>query len=431
MKQIVGILFLLFTLKLTTSGQSRVLTGTLTAQPNTSTTIFPHIVVSKTPDAQKEDSALFNPKYVPPPPIDSSTLNTTSIANGDVGNQNSQLHIDANKGGSSLTPTLSFGRNKQPQQTTETIYQYKTPDAKPIIDNGEADNTVTPPPSFHYNPKGVGTKKVVPKSNNGYVTPNSLVTDPNDLAASNNYGNTTTVTKWHPKKQVAGTSWKKATTTDSSKTVVHKWVNPKLKKQIPANNYSANNNPQTYVVNNNNGNTLTPSIRVKTQPTQSENNNISASQNVNMGNPTNQVQEQPNTSGVRPEYKVNLGTDGKFTITFFNNGGSIVITQFGRISSVTMPTTGGNITPQYNYRGLLESVGNLPIQYTYEGRVQSVGSTNLGYNYNGNVQSIGSTQLTYNYNGTIDKIGNTKVIYDANGNVSGTSGANPMIAMKQ
>jgi len=431
MKQIVGILFLLFTLKFSTSGQSRVLKGTITAQPNTSTTIFPHIVVSKTPESQKEDSALFNPKYIPPTPIDSSTLNTLSSANGISGNQNSQLYIDANKGGASLTPTLSFGRNKQPQQTTESIYQYKTPDAKPIIDNGEAENTNTPPPSFHYNPKGVGTKKIIPKNNNGYNTSNSLVTDPNDLAASNNYGNTTTVLKWQPKKQVAGTSWKKGTTTDSSKLVVHKWVNPKLKKQFPAISHNVNNTPQNYGVTNNNGNTQTPSIRIKSQPLQSENNNNSSISNVNNSSVSNLVQEQQNTSGVRPEYKVNLGTDGKFTITFFNNGGSIVITQFGRIANVTMPTTGGNVTPQYNYRGLLESVGNLPIQYTYEGRVQSVGSSNLGYNYNGNVQSIGSTQLTYNYNGTIDKIGNTKVIYDANGNVSGTSGANPMIAMKQ
>ena len=431
MKQIVGILLLLFTLKLTTSGQSRVLTGTLTAQSNTSTTILPHIVISKTSVAQKEDSAMFNPRYVAPPQIDSSTLIKPSIPNGDGGNQNAQLHVDANKGGSSLTPTLSFGRNKQPQETPETVYQYKTPDAKPIIDNGEAENTNTPPPSFHYNPKGTGAKKVVPQKNSSYNTPNSLVTDPNDLAASNNYGNTTTVPKWHPKKQVAVTSWNKSSTTDSSKVVANKWVNPKLKKQVPANNYTVNNTPQNYIVDNNNGNSLTPSIRVKNQPLQTESNNNRSNPNVNTSNTSTQVQEQQNTSGVRPEYKVNLGSDGKFTVTFFNNGGSVVITQFGRIANVTMPTTGGNVTPQYNYRGLLESVGNLPIQYTYEGRVQSVGSSNLGYNYIGNVQSIGNTQLSYNFNGTIDKIGNTKVIYDANGNVSGTSGTNPMIAMKQ
>ena len=189
--------------------------------------------------------------------------------------------------------------------------------------------------------------------------------------------------------------------------------------------------PQNYNGVNNSSTTLTPSIRNKTQPIPSEQNNNSLTPNVNTNNNSSQSQEQQNTSGIRPDYKINLGVDGKFTVTFFNNGGSVIITQFGRIASVSMPTSGGNVTPQYNYRGLLESVGNLPIQYTYEGRVQSVGNSNIGYNYNGNIQSIGNTQIVYNYNGTIDKIGNTKVNYDANGNVSGTSGANPVIAMKQ
>ncbi len=432
MKHVVVILFLLFTLKLTTSGQSRVLKGTLTAQPNTSTTIFPHIVVSKTPEAQKDDSALFNPRYVPPPPIDSSTLNATSIVKEDIRNQNAQFTIDANKGGSSLTPTLSFGRNKQPQQISETVYQYKTPDAKPILENDGEVNSITPPPSFHYNPKEVGTKKGTVKNinanSNRSNSGNYLVTDPTDLAASNNYGNSTPVSKGQPKKQVAGTSWKKSTSTDSNKGVVQKWVNPNVKKQVPPNNGTLNSSPQNNNVGNN---TLTPSVRAKSQPSQSEQNNNSITPSVITNNNSTQLQEQQVTSGIRPDYKINLGLDGKFTVTFFNNGGSVIITQFGRIASVSMPTSGGNVTPQYNYRGLLESVGNLPIQYTYEGRVQSVGNSNIGYNYNGNIQSIGNTQIAYNFNGTIDKIGNTKVNYDANGNVSGTSGTNPVIAMKQ
>jgi len=432
MKQIVVILLLFFTLKSTTSGQSRVLKGTLTAQPNTSTTIFPHIVVSKTPETLKDDSALFNPRYVPPPPIDSSTLISTSTVKEDIRNQNAQFTIDANKGGTSLTPTLSFGKNKQPQQTPETVYQYKTPDTKPIVENDVAVNSNTPPPSFHYNPKGTVNKKPINNNHINTATVGALVTDPTDLAASNNYGNTTTVSKWQPKKQMARTSWKKSTSTDSNKgVVVQKWVNPNLKKQIPAINSVVNTVPQNYNGVNNSSTTLTPSIRTKTQPIPSEQNNNSLTPNVNTNNNSSQSQEQQNTSGIRPDYKINLGVDGKFTVTFFNNGGSVIITQFGRIASVSMPTSGGNVTPQYNYRGLLESVGNLPIQYTYEGRVQSVGNSNIGYNYNGNIQSIGNTQIVYNYNGTIDKIGNTKVNYDANGNVSGTSGANPVIAMKQ
>lgn len=129
----------------------------------------------------------------------------------------------------------------------------------------------------------------------------------------------------------------------------------------------------------------------------------------------------------RSEYKVNLLPDGKYNLTFLNNGATLTVTPFGRIASVSL----GQNPPQYNYRGLLESLGGLPLQYTYEGRLLSVGGTVLGYNYNGNIESVGNMPLLYNYNGTIDKIGNAKVNYDANGNVSGTSGNNPVIAQKQ
>ncbi len=138
-----------------------------------------------------------------------------------------------------------------------------------------------------------------------------------------------------------------------------------------------------------------------------------------------------NAVGPHPDYKIALMPDGKYQVTFSNNGSSVTVTQFGRIANIFIPSGGGATNPQYNYRGLLDNVGSLPLQYTYEGRVLSVGNTPLGYNYNGNISSIGNMPLSYNYNGTIDRIGNTTVQYDANNTVTGTNGANPNIGLKQ
>jgi len=359
-------------LGLTSTAQSRILKGTVAAAPNASTTILPHIVVAKTTEGQKEDSALFNPRYVPPPPVDSSNLNTNTT-----------------------TPvTNNTPAQVQSGGVVESNYQYKTPDSKPYVDG--AGSVSTQPDNYH-KPKqvddGVETYQ--------YKTPNGVVTDPTALAAAANSGSLTpkAVTKWHSTKTI----WKKPSTANNS--VANGTYFPKASVPVYA---SMPSNVATQSTQ-----TLTPSIN--------SNNNIPATYN---NTPSENVVQ-------RTDYKIEITTDGKFTVTFYNNGSNIVVTSFGRIAGVSTPASGSSITQQYDYRGLLQSVGGSPLQYTYEGRLQSVGSTNLSYNYNGNIQSIGNTPIYYNYNGTVDKIGNTKVVYDTNGSVSGTNGANPMITIKQ
>ena len=393
MKQVVVILFLLM-LELTTSAQSRILKGTITAAPNSSTTILPNIVVAKTTEGQKEDSAIYNPRYVPPPAVDSSKLTTNVSAqssNGGVVESNYQYKTPDSKPyvdgvAKGLSPSVPYRKPQQVNDGAET-YKYKTPDGKPIVEAGV----------YHY-PKRIVTK---PNSSNQKETvpANGIVTDPNALAASINYGGTTPriASKWHPQKATP-------------------------KKPVGIGN---NSNNSIASVNN------TPVSRnTSAQPTQSltppiNRNGNAVNESVNYNSSTQESVTQ------RSDYKVEITTDGKFSVTFYNNGSNITVTSFGRIAGVNTPASGASITQQYDYRGLLQSIGGLPLQYTYEGRLQSVGSTNLSYNYNGNIQSIGNTPVYYNYNGTVDKIGNTRVIYDANGSVSGTSGANSMITIKQ
>ncbi len=436
MKQIVGILFLLFTLKLTATGQSRILTGTLSSKPNSSMTILPNNVQTKTPEIQKDDSALFNPRYVPPPPVDSSAYNVGNT-NYNAGQnqssetvyqyktQNSQPVLER---GNTLTPSINFNNKKTATPSynnsagqvnttsTEDTYQYKTPNAQPLVDYG-VKKTV------HY---PIRTKKVNGQSaaskQSGNLATTDMVTDPTELAATENYGNAPvkkTYNKWAPKTK----TWTKPaanTTAVVNKTVYNKWANPQQKNGV-----AQVQRQTTYtapVVSAPSQGGLTPTIKVKSRP----NNPVITSNPTTVSQP-----QQTTTTTYNPpaDYKINLTTDGKYTVSFFNNGSSINVTQFGRISGVTSPTS-NNTTSQYDYRGMLQSVGTLPLQYTYEGRLQSVGNTLLGYNYNGNIESIGGTPLSYNYNGTIDKIGNTKVLYDANNNVSGTSNNNPAISIK-
>jgi hypothetical protein len=492
MKQIVGILFLLFMLKLTSSGQSRILTGTLTAAPNTSTTILPYIVKTKTPDVQKDDSALFNPRYVPPPPVDSSTFNTNTPAtpnnNGNVQTQNGgtvestyqyktpdpKPYVDGDNGSGAAPQSATYQPTNQVTDSGTETYQYKTPGSQPLVDSRRGNRTYTPPASYktqtqvatppptsyqsqnqsdpnaetyqyktldeqpvvdnrktissrsHY-PKRVASK---PNSTSEILDKNSFETNPASLAASEDYGNTTakTTPKWTPKK-----TWKKDTITINETKPFHKVVT------------TTNTLTPTLAVNNNN---LTPRLTVTPKgnvvvPAKA---NTAVSSAPTVVSPkwrarkkptpsfaTTDVSQQPQqeqpTSNA--DYKLIITPDGKYTLVFYNNGGSVTVTEFGRILSVTTPTSGQLASPQYDYRGLLESVGNLPLQYNYEGRLLSVGSTVLGYNYNGNIQSIGNTALYYNSSGTIDKVGNTKVQYDANGNVIGIGGTNPIIVMKQ
>ncbi len=399
MRQIVVILFLLV-LELSTSAQSRILKGTVAAAPNASTTILPHIVVAKTTDGQKEDSALFNPRYVPPPPVDSSNLNTNTTTpatnntpaqaqSGGVVESNYQYKTPDSKpyvdgAGSVSTQPDNYHKPQQVDDGVET-YQYKTPNGKPMVGTS----------GYHY-PKRVATKPntAIPQET---VPANGVVTDPAALAAASNSGSLTpkAVAKWHSTK----TTWKKPSTSNNS--VANGTYFSKA--SVPVNSNVATQITQT----------LTPSIN--------SNNNIPATYN---NTPSENVVQ-------RTDYKIEITTDGKFTVTFYNNGSNIVVTSFGRIAGVSSPASGTSIAQQYDYRGLLQSVGGSSLQYTYEGRLQSVGSTNLSYNYNGNIQSIGNTPIYYNYNGTVDKIGNTKVVYDTNGSVSGTNGANPMITIKQ
>ena len=435
MKQIVGILFLLFTLKLIATGQSRILTGTLTSKPNSSMTILPNIVQTKSPEMQKDDSALFNPRYVPPPPVDSSNYNSGN-ANSSSGQnqntetdyqyktQNSQPVLDR---GNTLTPSINFKNKKtstpsynnpttQVNSTpTEDTYQYKTPNAQPLVDYGVKKIVHYPVRTKKVNGQYAAPKQV------GTLPASEMVTDPTELAATENYGNVPvkkSYNKWAPKTK----TWTKPAVNNSAvaKKPVYKWVNPQQ-----ANGVSSIQKQPTYttpVVSAPQQGGLTPTIKVKTRP----NNPV-----INSGaTVVNQSQQTATTTYSPPtDYKINLTTDGKFTVNFFNNGSSINVTQFGRISGVTSPTT-NNTTSQYDYRGMLQSVGTLPLQYTYEGRLQSVGNTQIGYNYNGNIESIGGMPFSYNYNGTIDKIGNTKVLYDANNNVSSTSNNNPAISIK-
>ena len=439
MKQFVGILFLLFTLKTTSSGQSRILTGTLTSAPNTSTTILPHIVQTKTPDAQKEDSALFNPRYVPPPPVDNSVLNSTQPT-ASSNNNNSQIqntrveestyqyktpdskpYVDGNNGeGSASQQYSSYQSSKKNTDAGADTYQYKTPDAQPLVD------TYRSMYGKRY-PKRVAIK---PNKTPESLTQNAIETSPSALAASEDYGNAgaNVSPKWTPKK-----TWKRDTITISQTKQTNSVVNAK-----------SSLTPILTVKNN----SLTPTLRVTpsanvvippkavtnavASPTYVSSKTRTKKKPVTVAASDNNNYNQPQQSLLsNADYKLNLTPDGKYTLTFFNNGGTVTITEFGRILSVTSPTSGQSTSPQYDYRGLLESVGNLPLQYTYEGRLLSVGSTTLGYNYNGNIQSIGNTSLYYNSNGTLDKVGNTKVQYDANSNVSGTSENNPVIALKQ
>ena len=403
MKHIVVILFLLM-LGLTTSAQSRILTGTVAAAPNVSTTILPHIVVAKTMEGQKEDSALFNPRYVPPPPVDSSNLNANTVAtatgnassqsqSGNVGVTNYQYKTPDSKpyvnGKSVLTPTATYQKPQQVEDGTE-VYQYKTPDSKPIVGTG----------GYRF-PKRIASKPNAALQQET-VPSNGVVKDPLAVASTSNTNSITPkpVAKWVPKK----TATKKPETSGGS---------------VAANSYSTTGNATGNIVTPANGSfqsfqTITPSINKSVNSTTVTYSNSS---------PQNVVQ--------RTDYKIEITTDGKFTVTFYNNGSSIVVTSFGRIANVSSPASSTSIAQQYDYRGLLQSVGGTPLQYTYEGRLQSVGSTNLSYNYNGNIQSIGNTSIYYNFNGTLDKIGNTKVLYDPNGSVSGTSGADGMITIKQ
>ena len=504
MKQIVGILFLLFTLKLAATGQSRILTGTLSSKANTSMTILPTIVQTKSPELQKEDSGLFNPRYVPPPLIDSSAFNvvntgnnatTTTSSSNNNNNQtvetvdyqykapNPQPLVDNNRG-NNLTPSINY-RNKKPttytppapantnnttSTTDETTYQYKTADAKPVVSNGEKAKTYTPSVAVNTNNTtsttnhptyAYKTPDVEPLVDNGnksklrypvrtkktpmvgqYNDQNQsdafsnsrLVTDPIALAATESYGNEPVkkiYTKGSPKTKTWTAPVLDSSVTVATKKPVNKWINPKYKKK-PVVAYNANNyyiaparQQPTYtapVVSAPPQGGLTPTIKIRSRP----NNPVVTTNPSTVG----QLQQTANaTYSPSADYKINLTTDGKYTVSFFNNGSSINVTQFGRISGVTSPTS-NNTTSQYDYRGMLQSVGTLPLQYTYEGRLQSVGNTALGYNYNGNIESIGGTPLSYNYNGTIDKIGNTKVLYDANNNVSGTSNSNPAVVVK-
>jgi len=399
MKQVVVILFLLV-LELTTSAQSRILTGTVAAAPNASTTILPHIVVAKSTEGQKEDSALYNPRYVPPPPVDSSKLNVDIPAqsqNVGVAESNYQYktpdskpYVDGKK--NTFTPSVKY-QKPQPLDDGTEVYQYKTLEGKPII-NSKVQAKAS---GFHY-PKRVATQPVA------YLTKKSNddnITNPDELAANSNYGNVSTaksVSKWQQKE----VDWNKTATT----------------RRIASNNSitPVRSSPSIATTSAQASQSLNPSIgRSGNVPNESANNNNSLQENLTQ----------------RSDYKVEITADGKFTVTFYNNGSNIMVTSFGRIAGVSSPANGNNTTQQYDYRGLLQSVGGLPLQYTYEGRLQSVGNTNLGYNYNGNIQSIGNTPIYYNYNGTVDKIGNTRVVYDANGSVSGTNGANTMITIKQ
>ncbi len=438
MKQFVGILFLLITLKLTSSGQSRILTGTLTAAPNTSTTILPHIVQTKNSDAQKEDSALFNPRYVPPPPVDSSALNTNqaTVQNSNNYSQvqnvkveestyqyktpDSQPYVDGSRGNGTTQQYSTYQPSQKVKDAGTDTYQYKTPDAQPLVDNR------TRLSGSHY-PKRVATKA---NNTSEILNQNGFVTNPSSLASSQDYGNAGAngSPKWTPKK-----TWKRDTITINQSKLINNGVNAKSSLTPPL---TVRNNSLTPTLS------VTPSANVVMQP-KTTTNSVAAptyasskararrkSATVVATDNNNFSQPQQSTSG-NADYKLNLTPDGKYTLTFFNNGGTVTVTEFGRILSVTSPTSGQSASPQYDYRGLLESVGNLPLQYTYEGRLLSVGSTTLGYNYNGNIQSIGNNSLYYNSNGTLDKVGNTKVQYDANGNVSSTSDANPVIALKQ
>ena len=436
MKQIVGILFLLITLKLTSSGQSRILTGTLTAAPNTSTTILPHIVQTKNSDAQKEDSALFNPRYVPPPPVDSSALNTNqaTVQNSNNYSQvqnvkveestyqyktpDSQPYVDGNRGNGSNQQYSSYQPSQKVIDAGADTYQYKTPDSQPFVDNR------TRLSGSHY-PKRVATKA---SNTSEILDKNGFVTNPSSLASSQDYGNAgaNVAPKWTPKK-----TWKRDTITidqtkSESKAGVRSSITPTLTVRNSGLTPTLTLTPSANVVIPPKANTTVASV--PTYTTRNKTRKKSATI-VSLDNSINSNQAQQ-VSASNADYKLNVTPDGKYTLTFFNNGGTVTVTEFGRILSVTSPTSGGT-TPQYDYRGLLESVGNLPLQYTYEGRLLSVGSTVLGYNYNGNIQSIGNTSLYYNSNGTLDKVGNTKVQYDANGSVSSTSDANPIIALKQ
>lgn len=437
MKQIVGILFLLFTLKLTATGQSRILAGTLASKPNSSMTILPNNVQIKTPEIQQDDTALFNPRYVPPPPVDSSSYNTgnnnysagqnqnTETTDYQYKTQNSQPVLDR---GNTLTPSINFKNKKtatpsynnptsQANSTnTEDTYQYKTPNPQPLVDYGVKKTAHYPIRKKNVNGQYAASKQTIT------LPATEMVTDPTELAANQNYGITPTkkaYNKWTPKTK----TWSKTAannTTNVAKKPVYKWVNPQQKNTVaPVQTQTSYSAP---VVSSPSQGGLTPTIKVKTRPNNSV---VSSGATV--------VNQSPQTSSTNysppADYKISLTTDGKYSVNFFNNGSSINVTQFGRISGVTSPTT-NSTTSQYDYRGMLQSVGTLPLQYTYEGRLQSVGNTLLGYNYNGNIESIGGTPLSYNYNGTIDKIGNTKVLYDANNNVSGTSNNNPAISIK-
>ena len=500
MKQHLGILILLMGMTLVSTGQSRVLVGTISSKPNESTTLLPTIVTLKNTQGQVNDSALFNPRYVPPA-IDNTNSPTTISNNQDIKTQlvetkqdnptvtNNQVNnsqgkffidghnksvtltpsspypvsnpsntsisetyqyktqdnkpvIDQTNNQQTLTPTISYKKPNQVSTSTDE-YQYKTPDSKPLLDKAQNQQTLTPPVVYKQQERTTSNeeiyqyktadaspqlgyvpvkKKTIPPP--GFHTTRKAlangadnVTDPDDLAANNNYGN-------EPEKNVVKVVKKKS-----------KWVNPYNNRKVDyyptVASTVANNNQST---ENTDSKLLTPPIRVKSVPKKKAdkpvNYNQVSSDNIQTDN-TSSKQNNQTSNAVRPDYKINLTNDGKYTLTFSNNGGSVVLTAFGRIANVISPIGGNNSSSQYNYRGLLDKVGNLPLQYTYEGRVQSVGSTQLDYNYNGNIQTIGNTSLYYNYNGTIDKIGNTKVYYDANGNVSGTSDANPIIAMKQ
>ena len=427
MKQFASIFLLLLMLKLSAIGQSRILTGMLTSKPNTSTTILPNIVQTKTPEAQKEDSALFNPRYVPPPPVDSSVFNTVNNNQGkNVGTVESNYQyktpdaqpvLEGSNGNKTLTPTLRFHNSQQnvtPTTTEESTYQYKTPDAQPVLD---VNTTKAYTPVWHpkkkrtavYNTKYVSAKKDYNQ------TATAIVSDPNELAAAENYGNATGTTKTPPAVTSHNYSkWKPVKKVQSISV-------PPVQQQT----YT----PPAQETNYNAATTITPAIRMRTNSNPAVVKTSTPIVSNTATQPQPQQTENVNVAN-KGDYKVNLTTDGKYTVTFFNNGSSINVTQFGRIAGVTSPASGTNTASQYDYRGMLQSVGSLPLQYTYEGRLQSVGNTILGYNYNGNIESIGGTPLSYNYNGTIDKIGNTKVLYDGNNNVSGTSNNNPTIVLK-
>jgi|GEM_PF-2073192 len=437
MKQFVGILILLFTFKMTSSGQSRILTGTLTAAPNTSTTILPHIVQTKSADAQKEDSALFNPRYVPPPPVDNSAFNSnqSSVSNNNSNNsqiQNTRIeestykyktpdskpYVDGDRGNGTTQQYSTYQSTQKVTDAGADTYQYKTPDAQPLVDNR------TSMYGKRY-PKRVATKS---STTNEILNQNGFVTNPKSLASSQDYGNAgaNVSPKWNPKK-----TWKRDTISITQTKPTNNGVNVKssLTPTLTVRNNSLSPTlPVTASANvvvppKASSNTVTPPIyTISKGKTRKKPVTVVASDNIN--------QPQQATSG-NADFKLNLTPDGKYTLTFFNNGGTVTVTEFGRILSVTSPTSGQSASPQYDYRGLLESVGNLPLQYTYEGRLLSVGNTTLGYNYNGNIQSIGNTSLYYNSNGTLDKVGNTKVQYDANGNVSSNCSSNPLIALKQ